>query len=272
VTGPLPELPARLGDYDVLGEVGRGPTGYVCLVRGPEGRDLAAKVLHPRYADDPERVRRFVSEALVAKTLAHPHIVKVHRVVSQFDFPIPFYVMDHLTGGHIGRFRGQLTPAVLGRLADVCDALAFLHARKLVHFDVKPTNILLAADGTAHLADFGTTTLVASGPPPGGTLAYMAPEHFAADAPDFRADVYSAGVVLYELSTGELPFAASNPFALQYQIQQSDGPPRPARAGLPDAVWAVIRRAMAARPDDRYPTATDMAAALRSAAATITPQ
>lgn len=262
---PPPELPARLGEYAVLGEIGRGPSGFVCLVRGPDGREFAAKVLHPRYADDAERVSRFEREAATAQSLSHPHVVRVHRVVTSLASPLPFYLMDHLTGGHVGRFRGAATAAVLRNLADVCDALHFVHSRGLVHFDVKPPNILLGADGRAYLADFGTT-VAAAGPIPGGTLPYMAPEHLAGEDADRRADVYSAGVVLYELAAGELPFTASNPFALQYQVRGADGPPRTGRAeSIPDDLWAVIGRAMAPDPDRRFPTAAAMAAALRAA-------
>lgn len=260
MTAPT-ELPARLGDYEVLEEIGRGPNGYVCLVRDRDRREFAAKLLHPRYAGDPERCQRFVREALVARTLSHPHIVQVHKVVSHFDSPIPFYLMDHHTGGHVGRFRGTLTPDVLRLLADVCDALAYVHGRKLVHFDVKPSNILLGIDGTAYLTDFGTT-VTAGGPPPGGTLPYMAPEHLAGEAADHRADIYSAGVVLYELAFGVLPFTASNPFALQYQIRNAAGPPR--HEGASDPVWGVILRAMAREPADRFPSAAALAEAIRA--------
>ena len=259
---PAPDRPERLGDYEAVEEVGRGPSGYVVRVRDGGGREFAAKVLYPRYADDPVRVLKFESEARLALSLHHPHIVRVHRLVTRAEAPTPFYLMDFLGGGHIGRHRRHLTAAVLGQVADVCDALHHIHAHGLVHFDVKPTNILLATDGTAFLADFGTTAS-AGVPPPGGTLPYMSPEHFDADRPDARADVYSAGVVLYELATGELPYMASNPFALQYQVRNSPGPPEPAKAVAP-AVWAIVRRAMASRPADRYPTTRDMAEDLRS--------
>jgi serine/threonine-protein kinase len=272
VTAPPPDLPARLGDYEILGEIGHGPTGYVCLVRAPEGHEFAAKVLHPRYAEDPERCQRFVREALVAKTLTHPHIVRVHRVVPHFDFPLPFYLMDHLTGGNIGRYRGGPTPETLGLLADICDALAYVHSRKLIHFDVKPSNILLGADGTAYLTDFGTTVTAAGGATPGGTLPYMAPEHLAGENADHRADVYSTGVVLYELVVGDLPFTASNPFALQYQIRHAGGPPRTERAAkTPDGVWAVVCRAMAPDPADRFSTAGALGDALRATALQLDP-
>ena len=261
------DVPTRLGEYEVLRAIGHGPNGFVCLVRGPEQRDLAAKVLHPRYAGDEQRVTRFEKEAHIARSLSHPHIIRVHRVVSHSNYPTPFYLMDYLSGGHFGQFRGVCTAQVLGLLADVCDALDYLHLKRLVHFDVKPTNILLAADTTVYLSDFGTVA-GAGGPPPGGTLSYMSPEQYAAESPDARTDIYSAGVVLYEVAIGELPFTASNPFSLQYQIQHSDGPPRIGRAvAVPDGVGEILRRAMASRPDERFPTAAAMAAALRGAAA-----
>ncbi|MBX9580912.1 MAG: serine/threonine protein kinase [Gemmataceae bacterium] len=281
---PAPtDRPDRLGEYEVVREVGRGPAGFVRLVRGRDGREFAAKVLDPRYADDAARVLGFEREALVARAVAHPHVVRVHRFVTHPDLPTPFYLMEHLPGGPITRARGDL-PADLGRLADVCDALHHVHSRGLVHADVKPSNILPRADGSAVLTDFGLSATTA-GPvttpnaffldespagPPAGTPGYMAPEVLAGGRADARADVYAAGVVLYELAVGTRPFSGTNPFALEYQVRASDGPDRDGPAAdVPDPVWAVIRRAMAARPDDRFPTAAAMAEALRDASAPL---
>ena len=129
---PLPpDVPARLGDYDVRGAIGHGPNGYVCLVADRDGREFAAKVLHPRYADDVERGRRFVREALVARSLVHPPIVRVHRVVPHFDAPLPFYVMDYYPTGHVGTLRGGPLAPTLAALTDACDALQHVHRTSL---------------------------------------------------------------------------------------------------------------------------------------------
>ncbi len=260
------DIPLRLGEYAVIREIGHGPTGFVCLVRAPDGSELAAKILHPRFAEDEHKIRRFEREAVVARSLSHPHLIRVHRVVAHSEFPTPFYLMDYLSGGHFGQYRGNATSAALEQLAQVCDALQYLHSKKLTHFDVKPSNMLVSATGTACLSDFGTVSAT-GGPPPGGTLGYMAPEHFAAESPDARADIYSAGVVLYELLTGELPYTASNPFALQYQISQSSGPPRPTSAiNVSGQLWTVIERAMASSPADRFSSAAEMSEAIRAVA------
>jgi eukaryotic-like serine/threonine-protein kinase len=265
VNPPPPELPARLGAHELLGEIGRGPSGFVCLVRAGDGREFAAKVLHPRYAEDLAHVARFEREAQVAVSLEHPRIVRVHQVVTHLEFSVPFFLMDYHTGGHAGRLRGGDIEQIVSLVANVCDALAYLHARGLVHFDVKPSNILLGADGAAYLSDFGTTAPAANGGSAGGTVPYMAPEHLSGEGADHRADIYSAGVVLYDLSVGELPFVASNPFALQYQIRHAAGPPRTERAErVSEPLWAIITRAMAPNPNDRFLSAAVLAEALRA--------
>jgi serine/threonine-protein kinase len=277
-------IPGQLHEYDLLEEVGRGPLCAVCRARWrADGSEVALKVLAPRYAEDAVRVQRFEDEAVLAQSLQHPHIVRVLRVVSQRESPLPFYVMEYLTGGNIGRYRtawaGRL-PELLRLVEGVCAALEYIHGRGLVHGDVKPTNVLLDGRGVAYLADFGTTAdaaVLAAAGPSGGTIPYMAPEQFAAfaigpaegkpgssaPAVDARSDLYSLGVLLYDVFVGELPFRGSNRFALLYQRHTSEPEPPPdVWAAIPPDVRAVIVKAMARAPTDRFQTAAEFATAL----------
>jgi serine/threonine-protein kinase len=279
VSRPSPDIPRRLGTYDLLEEIGRGPVCTVWRGRRPgDPTDFALKILEPRYAEDEARARRFEDEARLAESLIHPHIVRVHELVPHVVSPLPFYVMDYIAGGNVNRFRAfphSELDTVLGILLQACEAIDFIHGQGLVHCDVKPTNILLDEQKHAFLTDFGVTASaedMAEGGPRGGTIAYMAPEQFAgflgesdpSCRVDARSDIYSFGVVLYELTTGELPFRASNRFALIYQRLHSEPrPPHALRSDLPAELDRVILRAMARRPEDRFQTAAELADALR---------
>jgi serine/threonine-protein kinase len=286
LTDLLTDIPRQLHEYDLLDEVGRGPLCAVCRARWRvDGSEVALKVLDPRYAEDTDRVLRFEDEAMLAQSLRHPHIVAVHRVITQRESPLPFYVMDYLRGGNIGRYRaawvGRL-PELLRLMDGVCAALEYIHVRGLVHGDIKPTNVLLDGRGAAYLTDFGTTAaaadLAATGPT-GGTVPYMAPEQFAAFAMgpaegnpagsvppvDARADLYALGVLLYDLFVGELPFRGSNRFALLYQRLTTDPEPPPdVWAAVPSDIQSVVVKAMARAPTGRFQTAAEFATALRA--------
>ena len=184
----------------------------------------------------------------------------MHHICSTDD-PIPFFVMDHFSGGDLRQFRKVLPQdlaRVLRLVSDVADALDYIHGQNLVHNDVKPTNILLDASGCVFITDFGMvaapTGIVASDLP-GGTLSYMAPEAFehftgrpdTARQVDGHADVYSLGVVLYELLTGQAPFQATNRFALMYQRMRGEPPiPSKLRPNLPSTLDDVMLLALAA--------------------------
>lgn len=282
MTDTHPEIPRQLGEYTLTEEIGRGPQCTVWKGQRPGGNEVALKILEPRYVEDEWRVARFEQEAGLAQSLGHPHIVRVHQVVSHVKSPLPFYVMDYLAGGNIGQFRGARRAEfiTIGRvLLEVCAALEYLHGRGLVHCDIKPTNILLDQQQRAFLTDFGVVASsdnLAETGPLGGTIAYMAPEQFAAmsgqdvAAPpvDPRADIYALGTVMYDILTGELPFHGSNRFSLMYQRLHSE-PRRPSelRNDIPAELERVILKALAREPASRFQTAAEVAAALRSCCA-----
>lgn len=253
----------------------------VALAYDPQTkRDVALKVLPPKTLDKPESVQRFRREAEVVASLEHPAIVPV------YDFGIeverPFLVMRLMAGGsladRISRGPIPLSEAV-GILKQVASGLDFAHSKGVVHRDIKPTNILFDENGNAHIADFGIvgymsgqTTLTAFTTTGGGALGtphYMSPEQAKAkDALDGRSDIYSLGVVIFEMLTGTLPYQADTPVGIIVAHMTEPVPRIVTRNNkLPPGCDAVIQRAMAKDKNDRYPTASaavaDLGAALQ---------
>jgi len=267
-----------LGEYELVRQMGRGPLATVWMAyRSRDGRQMALKVLEQRYAENPDRRERFEHEARLAQSLVHPRIVLVHEVLMPPAVPLPMFVMDLLPGGSIGQFRGSPAAqfgAVTTLLAQVCEALSCIHDRGLVHCDVKASNILLDDAGQAYLADFGMTGTpddIAQEGPRGGTILYMSPEQFAslsegpdsAHPVDARSDIYSLGVLMYELFTAEPPFRASNRFALMYQrLTAIPRTPSLVRPEIPQRLSQAILKALAREPADRFASANELAKAL----------
>jgi serine/threonine-protein kinase len=270
-----PPAPAPVPGYELLEQIGQGPTCTVWRCRSCHGGpDLALKRLQTRYQNDASRIVQFEAEARLSLSLQHPNIVRVYEVVGAALSPLPFFVMDLLPGGSLDRFRGAADtelPAALEAIAGVCMALEYIHRRDLVHCDVKPSNVLLDAGGRPHLTDFGmacSPEQLALEGAIGGTVAYMAPEQLesvAQQAPssrpfDGRADIYSVGVLLYEVLTGKQPFRASNRFSLLYQRSRvAPPPPSSLRPGLPARLDALVLRALASDPAARIGRAREMA-------------
>jgi predicted Ser/Thr protein kinase len=254
---------ALAGEYSLQRELGRGGMGVVYLARDVQlDRDVAIKVLQPHLARDAEAHDRFLREARMAAGLSHPNIVPIHRVGEEGGFV--FFVMSYVEGETLGdrlRARGPLPPADASRLLrEVSWALAYAHARGIVHRDVKPDNILLeAGTGRALVTDFGIAragddTAHATGPGKVmGTAHFMSPEQAANGPVDGRSDIYALGVVGYLAVSGRLPFESSNLPALLLK-QATEAPPSVMRAapGLPPALGAAIDRCLARDPAARF--------------------
>jgi serine/threonine-protein kinase len=261
--------------YEVLEPLGRG--GMAEVYKGRHTRldkTVAIKVLPLEVADDPNFRARFEREARAVAALKHPNIVQV------FDFGdvdgTYYMVMDYIAGkdlAHLMRETGPLSLARVGPLArDIAGALDYAHAQGLVHRDVKPSNVMIEAGPMprAVLMDFGIAKILSgggTGPTRSGmigTLDYMAPEQINASATiDGRADVYSLGVMVYQMLTGQLPFTGESPGAvLMAHLQQPAPDPRAVRPDLPAACAEAIRRALAKDPAQRCPTAGELAGAL----------
>lgn len=260
----LPEV--LVGRYRLDGPVGRG--GMAEVLRAQDltlSRPVAVKVLHDRFADDEQFQARFRQEAQAAASLNHPNIVGVYDTGEEGG--LPFFVMELVEGRSLQEViqRGGLTEErALEVAADTCAALQYAHERNLVHRDVKPGNILLAEDGSVKVADFGiarainadTVTQTAAVL---GTAAYLSPEQAQGRPADVRSDLYALGVVLYELLTGEQPFQGESAVTVAYQhVQEQPAPPRELDPSLSEAAQAIVMRAMAKNPANRYQDAAAM--------------
>jgi serine/threonine protein kinase/predicted ATPase len=270
----VPPTPPSFGRYQVRGTVGAGGFGAVYLGHdGQLDRPVAIKVLHAKSGTLPADEReRFLQEARRLARLRHPGIVAVHDVGIQ-DEQI-YIVSDYLDGPDLGRWLRDNRPPwpEAARIAaEVAEALAHAHARLVVHRDVKPANILLTADRIPVLVDFGLALdeIQAGGGEKGiisGTPLYMSPEQATGTAHriDGRTDVYSLGVVLYEMLTGRVPFQATDPDELLRQVREDEPqPPRQLVREIPPGLERACLQAMAKRQQDRHTTAADFADDLR---------
>ncbi|MGH9175007.1 MAG: serine/threonine-protein kinase, partial [Vicinamibacterales bacterium] len=277
---PTPDLVGQIiGSYRIDVPIGAGGMGQV--YRGTHlhlRRAVALKIINPQYAGDPAFQERFLREARAAAALSHPNIVQVFDFGEQDERA--FLVMELVGGGSLGALL-QAGPvdllAGLDLVRQVARGLAFAHDREMVHRDIKPDNILLEtrtppspelAGHTAKIADFGltrmleTSVLTMTGMTM-GTPAYMSPEQCQGLAIDGRGDIYSLGVVLYEVATGQRPFDIRNATDAIYQhVHIAPPPPRQRRPDLPVSVERLINACLAKRPEDRPQRADEVVAAI----------
>lgn len=262
-----------LGQYELQEQLGQGGTAIVYRAFQPSlRRAVAVKVLPLAVRADPTLPTRFRREARLAANLLHPNIVPVYDFGQWAN--CLYIVMPLITGGTLKARVDAALPleATIRLVGQVADALAHAHNQGVYHRDVKPANVLLAARDWAMLGDFGiaralgeTTRLTH---PYGtiGTPVYMAPEQWQGREVDGRADIYSLGVILYELLAGSPPFKAATPVGLMRQHLEAPVPSLAARGrDVPAAVQAVVEMALAKRPEDRYQHAGELKAALETA-------
>jgi eukaryotic-like serine/threonine-protein kinase len=239
------------------------------------GRTIAIKILLTQFAGDPHFIARFRREAQSAAALNHPHIVGVYDTGS--DEGTHYIVMEYIEGRTLRdviKEEGPLLPERAAEIAgDVCAGLAFAHSHGIVHRDVKPANIMITKNGEVKVTDFGIARAASSETVTQtatvlGTAQYFSPEQAQAGPVDARSDIYSLGIVLYEMLTRQVPFTGSSPVAIAYKHVKED-PIQPSRlnADIPPALEAIVMKALAKNPDNRYQNAQEMRQDLGRAAA-----
>ncbi|MEM6108230.1 Stk1 family PASTA domain-containing Ser/Thr kinase [Mycobacterium sp. 050272] len=270
--------PQHLSDRYELGDIlGFGGMSEVHLARDVRlHRDVAVKVLRADLARDPSFYLRFRREAQNAAALNHPAIVAVYDTgeAETPAGPLPYIVMEYVDGvtlRDIVHNDGPLPPRrAIEIIADACQALNFSHQNGIIHRDVKPANIMISTTNAVKVMDFGIARAIAdSGNSVTqtaaviGTAQYLSPEQARGDSVDARSDVYSLGCVLYEILTGEPPFTGDSPVSVAYQhVREDPVPPSKRHAGISPDLDAVVLKALAKNPDNRYQTAAEMRADL----------
>src|SRR6202142_2501464 len=257
--------------YEIQREIAQGGMAEVFLARDQLlDRPVALKALPPEYARDPTFVERFRREAQAAANLNHPNIVAIYDWGQESG--TYFIVMEYVEGRSLRdliRNDGPLDPGQAADItAEIASALAFAHRSGVVHRDVKPGNVLLTQSGTVKVTDFG---IARAGASDGltqtgsvmGTATYFSPEQAQGLAVDGRSDVYSVGVVLYELVCGVPPFAADSPVSVAYKhVREEPVPPSHRNPDVPPALEQIIMTALAKDPEHRYQSADDLRADL----------
>ncbi len=264
----------HLGQYEIIGLLGTGGMATVYRARQERmQREIAIKVITPDPFNAELFKRRFAREAQTIASLSHPHILKVFDYGQEGD--IVYMVMEMLTGGTLAELirQGPLSKMRAVQLFDqIASALTYAHEQQIVHRDLKPKNVLLDENGNSFLADFGiarllltdTATITEAGAAL-GTPAYMPPEQWRGEPVDGRADIYSLGVMLFEMLAGQRPFQSDLPLTLMYD-HMSRMPPslHRLRSGLPQHIDDIILKAIAKDPRDRYTSPAQMATAFRT--------
>jgi CheY-like chemotaxis protein len=262
----------RLSHYEILDQLGEGGMGVVYKALDTRlNRPVALKLLPPRLLDSASARRRFEDEARAISALNHPNIATLYEITE--DCGAPVLVLEYLSGGTLRtRIReGRLPLAeIVSYAAQIADGLGYAHRRGILHRDVKTENLLFTGEGRLKITDFGlarfddTATITMAGSI-AGTMTYIAPECARGLQPDHRADIFSLGVVLYEMAAGEPPFRGEHVAAVLYDIVHTPTPSlAPVRPDLPEAFDRVVRRATAKDRDERYQSMEELACDLRA--------
>src|SRR5579884_3223971 len=261
-----PKPAVKIGKYEVLDTLGRGGMGVVYRAIDPRiGRLVAIKMITGDYAKDPDYLNRFYREARSTGTLQHGNIVTVYDLGDQDG--VPYLVMEYLEGEPLDKIiasrRDLSLPDRLDIIIQACNGLQYAHQHGVVHRDIKPGNIMVLKDGNVKLVDFGiarlgNSSMTATGQMI-GTISYMSPEQINGQAVDSRSDIFSAGVVLFELLTYTLPFDGKEITTTMRKILNDPPPPLKNFFVGPPELDASLNKALAKNRDQRYQTANDFA-------------
>jgi serine/threonine-protein kinase len=267
----------KLGRYEVLNELGKGAMGIVYLAKDPViGRLVAIKTIKTsQTGDDDSESRefreRFVREAQTAGILSHPNIVTIHDIGEDTESRASFIAMEYIEGRNLKSLVTEKNKFTWDEIADLIaqigEALDYAHRKGIIHRDIKPANIILTTDGKVKITDFGIAKVASSNLTTTGqflgTPNYMSPEQVSGAPVDGRSDIFSLGVVLYELLTNRKPFQGDNLTAISYKIVHEDfTPPAELSTDIPPEFNPIVARAMAKDPWNRYQRGKDLALAL----------
>jgi len=262
----------RIGDYEVLAEIGRGGMGKVFRVRNVlSDRIDAMKVLLPNLVESPELAARFLREIKVLAALNHPNIAALHTALTAVNQLV--MIMEYVEGQSLAqrlRYGPIPTGHAIAYIEQVLDALDYAHRQHVAHRDIKPANMMLTPAGVVKLMDFGIArakgdqTLTAADTTT-GSLGYMSPEQVHGKPTDGRSDLYSVGISLYELVTGERPFKSNSDFAVMLaQVNEQPRPPIELMPALAPELNAIILKAIEKDPAARFQTAAEFKQALET--------
>jgi serine/threonine protein kinase len=260
-----------LGDrFDLLAEVGRGGMGIVYRARDRETGELVAlKILRPEIAGDAAALERFRNELRLARQITHRSVCRTYEL-HRFGETAAI-AMEYVDGESLRQVLGRYGPVSVRTgiewTRQICAALREAHAQQIAHRDLKPENVLIARDGTVKVSDFGIARSVRSGAAQTGTItgtpAYMSPEQAQGKAVDSRSDIYSLGLVLYEMFTGHPAFQADTPLAVAMkQVDEAPPPPRLLEPDLPERIERAILRCLEKNPARRFQSVDDLESAL----------
>ncbi|HEX6895038.1 MAG TPA: protein kinase [Bryobacteraceae bacterium] len=273
---------SAIAHYRVVSLLGQGGMGAVYLADDSRlGRRVALKILPPDLATDPERMQRFVQEARLASALTHPNVATIYEIGQ--DGKLRFLAMEFVEGRPLSeriREGPMKTAEIVGVALEIADALDDAHSKRIVHRDIKPANLMLTSRGHVKILDFGLakqavpqnasphsqeTQLMTSTGVVLGTVAYMSPEQALGREVDARTDIFSLGVVLYEMATGRVPFCGANAQETMAHLLQSM-PEATARFNydVPQELDRVIRKCLEKDPNRRYQSARDLMVDLRN--------
>jgi serine/threonine-protein kinase len=255
------------GRYQVIERIGGG--GMALVYRAHDillNRNVAIKVLRNQFVHDEEFIRRFRREAQSAASLSHPNVVSIYDVGQEED--IHYIVMEYIEGHNLNEIIKERAPLQVDeavRIASqICDALDHAHQNQIIHRDIKPHNILIGRNGRVKVTDFGiaravTSTTITQTGSVVGSVHYFSPEHAKGVTTGEKSDLYSLGIVLYQMLTGVLPFLGESPISVALKhLQEEFEEPRLLNPLIPQSVENVILRSMRKNPDERYQSAKEM--------------
>ena len=275
----LPTVLEKVGKYEIIKELGKGATSAVYQAYDPfQNRQVAIKVVFPEALGDKEHGRRykklFVTEASLAGKLSHPHIVAIYDAAADEDGS--YIVMEYVDGTTLEQYTRHDNLLPIQKIVEIvykcARALEYASRQGVIHRDIKPANILLAGESDIKISDFGAALTVAaettqvSGI---GSPAYMSPEQVKEQQLTYQTDIFSLGVVMFQLLTGRLPFKGANNYSMIYQIINVESPrPMEVRPDIPPRIDAIVMRALQKDTAKRYQTWDEMAHDLATALGT----